>query len=196
MTFNDIIINDRGSFMNETLFFPDNGCTLHHVACFTYKIRREDNATFTKPVDFNVEHLPFVARNCKIYLDFMKSQKLVPAKSSQSQNRKILYSQIIVTIRYVLRFVVVRDVVKVFPVSSSSFVRKTTGRNTAIWATHKVYWAGDVTGMGVSSLFRSPATLDRNNSVTVAPVHFLFCYNKPEVESFRSRVRLSKSSKN
>ena len=68
--------------------------------------------------------------------------------------------------------------------------------NTAIWATHKVYWAGDVTGMGVSSLFRSPATLDLNNSVTVAPVHFLFCYNKPEVESFRSRVRLSKSSKN
>ena len=50
--------------------------------------------------------------------------------------------------------------------------------------------------MGVSSLFRSPATLDRNNSVTVAPVHFLFCYIKPEVESFRSRVRLSKSSKN
>ena len=30
----------------------------------------------------------------------MKSQKLVPAKSSESQNRKILYSQIIVTIRY------------------------------------------------------------------------------------------------
>ena len=30
---------------------------------------------------------------------------------------------------YVLGFVVLRDVVKVFPVSSSSFVRKTTGRN-------------------------------------------------------------------
>ena len=30
---------------------------------------------------------------------------------------------------YVLGFVVFRDVVKVFPVSSSSFVRKTTGRN-------------------------------------------------------------------
>ena len=67
---------------------------------------------------------------------------------------------------------------------------------TAIWTAHKLYWAGDVTGVGVSSLFRSPATLDRNNSVTVAPVHFLFCYNKPEVESFRSRVRLSKSSEN
>ena len=51
-------------------------------------------------------------------------------------------------------------------------------------------------GGGVSSLFRSPATLYRNNSVTVTPVHFSFCYNKPEVESFRSRVRLSKSSKN
>ena len=32
---------------------------------------------------------------------------------------------------YVLGFVVVRDVVKVFPVSSSSFVRKSTGRNQA-----------------------------------------------------------------
>ena len=31
----------------------------------------------------------------------MKSQKLIPAKSSESQNRKILYSQIIVTIRYI-----------------------------------------------------------------------------------------------
>ena len=30
---------------------------------------------------------------------------------------------------YVLGFVVLRDVVKVFPVSSSSFARKTTGRN-------------------------------------------------------------------
>ena len=32
---------------------------------------------------------------------------------------------------YVLGFVVVRDVIKVFPVSSSLFVRKTTGRNQA-----------------------------------------------------------------
>ena len=31
----------------------------------------------------------------------------------------------------VLGFVVLRDVVKVFPVSSSSFARKTTGRNRA-----------------------------------------------------------------
>ena len=70
------------------------------------------------------------------------------------------------------------------------------GRNTAIWAAYEVYWAGDVTGVGVSSLFRFPATLDRNNSVTVAPTNFLFYYKKPEVESFRSRGRLSKSSKN
>ena len=41
-----------------------------------------------------------------------------------------------------------------------------------------------VTGMGVSSLFRSPATLDRNNYVSVAPTNFLFYYKKPEVESF------------
>ena len=33
---------------------------------------------------------------------------------------------------YVLGFVVLRDVVKVFPVSSSSFARKTTGRNRAL----------------------------------------------------------------
>ena len=32
---------------------------------------------------------------------------------------------------YVLGFVVLRSVVKVFPVSSSSFARKTTGRNRA-----------------------------------------------------------------
>ena len=32
---------------------------------------------------------------------------------------------------YVLGFVVLRDVVKVFPASSSSFARKTTGRNRA-----------------------------------------------------------------
>ena len=32
---------------------------------------------------------------------------------------------------HVLGFVVLRDVVKVFPVSSSSFARKTTGRNRA-----------------------------------------------------------------
>ena len=32
---------------------------------------------------------------------------------------------------YVLGFVVLRDVVKVFPVSSSSFARKTIGRNQA-----------------------------------------------------------------
>ena len=44
-----------------------------------------DTATFTKPMDFNVELLPLVARKRKILLDFMKTQKLVPAKSSQSK---------------------------------------------------------------------------------------------------------------
>ena len=58
-----------------------------------------DTATFTKPMGFKVELLPLVARNRKIFLDFMKTQKLAPGKSSQSQNRKFLYSQIIVTIR-------------------------------------------------------------------------------------------------
>ena len=47
-----------------------------------------------------------------------------------------------------------------------------------------------MTGMGASSLFRSPATLDRNNSVSVAPTSFLFYYKKAEVESFGSMGRL------
>ena len=41
---------------------------------------------------------------------------------------------------YVLGFVVLRDVVKVFPVSSSSFARKTTGRNRA--RSHSGAWRG------------------------------------------------------
>ena len=58
-----------------------------------------DTVIFTQPVDFKVELLPLVSRNHKTWLDFVKSQKLIPAKSSEPQNRKILYSQIIVTIR-------------------------------------------------------------------------------------------------
>ena len=46
---------------------------------------------------------------------------------------------------YVLGFVVLRDVVKVFPVSSFSFARKTTGRNRAqshsgAWRSLKTKW--------------------------------------------------------
>ena len=41
---------------------------------------------------------------------------------------------------YVLGFVVLRDVVKVFPDSSSSFARKTTGRNRA--RSHSGAWRG------------------------------------------------------
>ena len=52
-------------------------------------------------MDFKVELFTFAcAKSQNLARDFMKSQKLVPAKSSHSQNRKILYSQIIVTIRY------------------------------------------------------------------------------------------------
>ena len=48
-------------------------------------------------------------------------------------------------ITYVLGFVVLRDVVKVFPVSSSSFARKTTGRNrvrshSGAWRSLKTKW--------------------------------------------------------
>ena len=41
---------------------------------------------------------------------------------------------------YVLEFVVLRDVVKVFPASSCSFARKTTGRNRA--RSHSGAWRG------------------------------------------------------
>ena len=46
---------------------------------------------------------------------------------------------------YVLGFVVLRDVVKVFPISSSSFARKTTGRNQArrhsgAWRSRRTKW--------------------------------------------------------
>ena len=68
-----------------------------HLHCSNFS---QDTATFTKPEDFKVELLPLVARNRKIWLDLVKSQKLIPAKSTESQNRKILYSQIIVRIRW------------------------------------------------------------------------------------------------
>ena len=47
---------------------------------------------------------------------------MVPIKGED--RRKINFT-------YVLGFVVLRDVVEVFPVSSFSFARKTTGRNRA-----------------------------------------------------------------
>ena len=54
---------------------------------------------------------------------------------------------------YVLGFVVLRDVVKVFPVSSPSFARKTTGRNRA--PSHSGAWRGLKTKMGSQNcLFR------------------------------------------
>ena len=42
---------------------------------------------------FKVNLLSFVVRIRKIELDLVKSQKLIPAKSSEYQNGKILYSQ-------------------------------------------------------------------------------------------------------
>ena len=53
---------------------------------------------------------------------------------------------------YVLGFVVLRDVVKVFPVSSSSFARKTTGRNRA--RSHSGAWRGLKTKWDLKCLFR------------------------------------------
>ena len=58
-----------------------------------------DIATFSKPVNFKVNLLSLVARIRKIELDLVKSQKLIPAKSSEYQNGKICTRKI-VTIRY------------------------------------------------------------------------------------------------
>ena len=62
---------------------------------------------------------------------------------------------------YVLGFVVLRDVVKVFPVSSSSFARKTTGRNRA--RSHSGAWRGLKTkwDLKLSLLQLSPTYLIR-----------------------------------
>ena len=53
---------------------------------------------------------------------------------------------------YVLGFVVLRDVVKVFPASSCSFARKTTGRNQA--RSHSGAWRGLKTKWDLNCLFR------------------------------------------
>ena len=53
---------------------------------------------------------------------------------------------------YVLWFVVLRDVVKVFPVSSSSFARKTTPRNRV--RSHSGAWRGLKTKWDLNGLFR------------------------------------------
>ena len=55
---------------------------------------------------------------------------------------------------YVLGFVVLRDVVKVFPVSSSSFARKTTGRNGA--QSHSGAWRGLKTKWDLKLFLPSP----------------------------------------
>ena len=59
----------------------------------------------------------------------------------------------------VLGFVVLRDVVKIFPVSSCSFVRKTTGRNRA-WS-HSGAWRGLKTKWELKLSLPSPAYLIR-----------------------------------
>ena len=58
---------------------------------------------------------------------------------------------------HVLGFVVLRDVVKVFPVSSSSFVRKTTGRNRA--QSHSGAWRGPKTKWDLKFSLPSPTYL-------------------------------------
>ena len=60
---------------------------------------------------------------------------------------------------YVLGFVVWRDVVKVFPVSSSSFARKTTGRNRA--RSHSGAWRGLKTKWDLKLSLPSPTYLIR-----------------------------------
>ena len=60
---------------------------------------------------------------------------------------------------YVLGFVVLRDVVKVFPVSSSSFARKKTGRNRA--RSHSGAWRGLKTKWDLKLSLPSPTYLVR-----------------------------------
>ena len=60
---------------------------------------------------------------------------------------------------YVLGFVVLRDVVKVFPVSSSSFARKTTRRNRA--QSHSGAWRGLKTKWDLKLSLPSPTYLIR-----------------------------------
>ena len=60
-------------------------------------------------------------------------------------------------ITYVLGFVVLRDVVKVFPVSSSSFARKTTGRNRV--RSHSGAWRGLKTKWDLKLSLPSPTYL-------------------------------------
>ena len=60
---------------------------------------------------------------------------------------------------YVLGFVVLRDLVKVFPVSSSSFARKKTGRNRA--RSHSGAWRGQKTKWDLKLTLSSPTKLIR-----------------------------------
>ena len=60
---------------------------------------------------------------------------------------------------YVLGFVVLKDVVKVFPVSSSSFARKATGRNGA--RSHSGAWRGLKTKWDLKLSLPSPTYLIR-----------------------------------
>ena len=60
---------------------------------------------------------------------------------------------------YVLGFVVLRDVVKVFPVSSPSFARKMTGRNRA--RSHSGAWRGLKTKWDLKLSLPSPIYLIR-----------------------------------
>ena len=61
---------------------------------------------------------------------------------------------------YVLGFVVLRDVIKVFPVSSSSFARKTTGRNRA--RSHLGAWRGLKMKWDLKLSFPNPTYLIRH----------------------------------
>ena len=82
---------------------------------------------------------------------------------------------------YVLGFVVLRDVVKVFPVSSSSFARKTTGRNRA--RSHSGAWRGLKTKWDLKLSLPSPTYLIR------------YCSSKSEQQLPSSSSTLSSSDR-
>ena len=132
------------------------GCTLcslvffrHRVMLYLSLIQASLAREGSKYHHGDSRYLLVLTENCDAALDIMMSH-LLPSKDTvvifgssfpkdqeYTQVGSLADSSVKVEVRrkmiftYVLGFVVLRDVVKVFPVISSSFARKTTGRNRA-----------------------------------------------------------------
>ena len=99
VTFDDI---DRGSFTSKRKLcsyrITGARCTIWHFSQIYTRVEYEDYIAAN-----SVQALPHLLSKwilkLSLYLGCAKSQKLIPAKSLEPKNRKILYSQIIVTLR-------------------------------------------------------------------------------------------------